>query len=222
MSKIWEIIPQSEVEETIRSRIKCYLDGFPDDIPFDFDIMMEQMLDAIRHYYLEISGIDDGANLTDSQRKEISEAVEYYRPMVQSMVSEASARYCQATMVRRNVRFNDLRLSDEQVMNEIFKAVPRYIADLKPNRDFTIEGCTAAVIKRLEELFKESNGIRKFDELKEPDIQEFNAIVDYFMPSISARVSIVETEYRKGLMEAAINKVKAESTIIAAFDKTGF
>ena len=41
MSKIWEIIPQNEVEASIRSRIKCYLDGFPDDIPFNMDIMME-------------------------------------------------------------------------------------------------------------------------------------------------------------------------------------
>lgn len=31
MSKIWEIITQREVEVTIRSRIKSYLDGFRED-----------------------------------------------------------------------------------------------------------------------------------------------------------------------------------------------
>jgi len=31
MSKIWEIITQREVEATIRSRIKSYLDGFRED-----------------------------------------------------------------------------------------------------------------------------------------------------------------------------------------------
>ena len=101
MSKIWEIIPQSEVETSIRSRIKCYLDGFPDDIPFNMDIMMERMLDAIRNYYVEINGIDYGVELTDSQLIEITEAVEHYRPMVQKMVSEASARYCREAMIRR-------------------------------------------------------------------------------------------------------------------------
>lgn len=222
MSKIWEIIPQNEVETSIRSRIKCYLDGFPDDIPFNMDIMMERMLDGIRNYYVEINGIDYGAELTDSQLIEITEAVEHYRPMVQKMVSEASARYCQKAMARRIIRFKNIRLSDEQLLNEVFKAAPHYIADLKPNGKFTQEGCTAAVIKRLKALFKESNGIRFFDELKEPEIQEFNAVVDYFMPSISVRVSIVEMEYRKGLMEAAIKKAKAESNIVAAFDKAGF
>lgn len=183
---------------------------------------MERMLDAIRNYYVEINGIDYGASLTDSQCKEISEAVEYYRPMVQRMVSEASARMLPDRMVRRIVRFKSMNLSDEQVMDEAVKAIPHYIADLKPNRDFTQEGCTAAVIRRLKELFKESNGIRWFDELKEPDIQAFNVLVDYFMPSISVRVSIAELEYRKGLMEAAIKKAKVKSNIVSAFDKAGF
>ena len=221
MSRIWEIIPQSEVEASIRIRIKCYLDGFPDDIPFNMDIMMERMLDGIRHYYFEINGIDYGTELTGSQRIEMSEAVEHYRPMVQKMVSEASARYCREALERRIIRFKNIQLSDEQVLNEVFKAIPHYIANLKP-RNFTQEGCIAAVIKRLKELFKESNGIRMFDELKEPEIQEFNTVVQYFMPSISVRVSIVEMEYRKGLVEATINKAKAESNIVAAFDKAGF
>ena len=95
------IIPQSEVEASIRSRINCYLDGFPDDIPFNMDIMMERMLDGIRNYYVEINGIDYGAELTDSQLIEITEAVEHYRPMVQKMVSEASARYCLEAIIRK-------------------------------------------------------------------------------------------------------------------------
>lgn len=222
MSKIWETITQREVEETIRRRIELYLDGFPDDIPFDFDTMTERMLDAVRHYYVEINGIGYEASLTDSQCQEISEAVEYYRPMVQRMVSEASARMLPERMVRRIVRFKSMTLSDEQVMNEVFKVVPYYIANLKPNRDFTQEGCTAAVIQQLKLLFKESNGIRMFDELKEQDMQAFNVLVDYFMPSISVRVSIAELEYRKGLMEVAINKAMAESNIVAAFGKAGF
>lgn len=183
---------------------------------------MERMLDAIRHYYVKINGIGYGASLTDSQCQEIAEAVEYYRPMVQRMVSEASARMLPDRMVRRIMRFKSMQLSDEQVMDEVVKAIPYYIADLKPNRDFTHEGCTEAVILRLKELFKESNGIGMFDELKEPDIQAFNALVDYFMPSISVRVSTAEVEYRKELMKAAIKKAGAKSNIVAAFDKAGF
>ena len=222
MSKIWEIITQSEVEATIRLHIKGYLDALPDDIPFNFDIMMERMSEVIGQYYLKINGIGYGANLTDSQCEEISEAVEHYRPMIQRMVSEACARMLPERMVRRIVRLQSLELSDEQVMDEVVKAIPHYIADLKPNRNFTHEGCTAAVIRRLKELFKESNGIRWFDELKEPDIQAFNVLVDYFTPSISVRVSIAELEYRKGLMEAAIKKAKVKSNIVSAFDKAGF
>ena len=113
-------------------------------------------------------------------------------------------------------------MSDEQVLNEAFKAVPRYLEDIKPNGDFTQEGCTAAVIKYLAFLFKLSNGIFLDYRMTEQNIQDLNAIIDYFRPLIAARVLTVETEYRKGQMEAAINKTTAESNIAAAFESAGF
>ena len=113
-------------------------------------------------------------------------------------------------------------MSDEQVLNEAFEAVPRYLEDIKPNGDFTQEGCTAAVIKHLAFLFKLRNGIFLDYKMTEQNIQDLNAIIDYFRPLIAARVLTVETEYRKGQMEAAINKTTAESNIVTAFESAGF
>ena len=114
------------------------------------------------------------------------------------------------------------RMTDNEILDEAFNAVSGYLESIRPNKDFTRQGCIDFVVKRLQQLFKYSRCVMMFAPLTEAEILEFNALVDRLMPSITERVLTVETEYRKERMEMEINKAKAGAIIVPAFNRAGF
>jgi hypothetical protein len=114
------------------------------------------------------------------------------------------------------------RMTDYDILDEASRAVSGYLDAIRPNRDFSRQGCVDFVSKRLLQLFRYSRSIMFFAPLTEAEIQEFNALIDPLMPSILERVLTVETEYRKERMEMEINKAKAGAIIVPAFNRAGF
>lgn len=113
-------------------------------------------------------------------------------------------------------------MTEDQILNEIYKAIPEYLERIKPNGDFNRQICVEAVVKNLRGLFKSSRGIGYYDKMMVRDIKELDTIIGHFYPSITDQVTAVEMRYKKEQMEAEINKTKAEAIIVPAFEGAGF
>ena len=113
-------------------------------------------------------------------------------------------------------------MTEDQILNEILKAVPEYLNLIKPDGDFNRQVCVEMVVKNLRSMFKRSRGIGYYDRMMVHDIKELDIIIGHFFPMITDRVAAVEMQYKKEQMEAAINKAKAEAIIVPAFEGAGF
>ena len=113
-------------------------------------------------------------------------------------------------------------MTEDQILNEIMKAVPEYLVQIKPGGEFNRQVCVEMVIKNLRSMFKRSRGIGYYDRMMVRDIKELDTIIGHFFPAITDRVAAVEMQYKKDQMEAAINKAKAEAIIVPAFEGAGF
>ena len=113
-------------------------------------------------------------------------------------------------------------MTEDQILNEILKAVPEYLNLIKPDGDFNRQVCVEMVVKNLRSMFKRSRGIGYYDRMMVHDIKELDIIIGHFFPMITDRVAAVEMQYKKDQMEAAINKAKAEAIIVPAFEGAGF
>ena len=114
-------------------------------------------------------------------------------------------------------------MTDNEILDETLRlAIPRYLDHIKPNKDFTKQGCIDEAIKMLEFEFRLSRRIGFFKEFTVRESDEFDALVSRLMPLMEEKASAAETEYRKELMEKGINRAKAESIIVPAFERFGF
>ena len=114
-------------------------------------------------------------------------------------------------------------MTDNEILDETLRlAIPRYLDRIKPNKDFTRQGCIDEAVKVLEFEFRFSRRIGLFKELTIQESDEFDALVSRLMPLMDEQASAAETEYRKGQMEKGINRAKAESIIVPAFERFGF
>lgn len=113
-------------------------------------------------------------------------------------------------------------MTEEQILYEALKAIPEYMERIKPDGDFNRQVCAEMAVNNLRSLFKSSRGIGYFDKMMVQDIKELDRIIRHFYPTITDRVAAVEMQYKKELMELAINKAKAEAIIIPAFERAGF
>ena len=113
-------------------------------------------------------------------------------------------------------------MTEDQILNEIMKAVPEYLVQIKPGGEFNRQVCVEMVVKNLRSMYKRSRGIGYYDKMMVRDIMELDIIIAHFFPTITDRIAAVEMEYKKGQLEAAINRAKAEAIIIPAFEGAGF
>ena len=108
-------------------------------------------------------------------------------------------------------------MTEDQILNEILKAVPEYLHLIKPDGEFNRQVCVEMVVKNLRSMFKRSRGIGYYDRMMVRDIKELDTIIGHFFPAITDRVAAVEMQYKKDQMEAAINKAKTAAIILFAF-----
>lgn len=118
------------------------------------------------------------------------------------------------------MKFEDM--TEDQILNEIMKAIPEYLKRIKPDGEFNRQICIGMVVKNLRSMFKSSRGIGYYDKMMVQDIKKLDTIVGHFFPTITDRVTNVEMQYKKGQMETAINRAKAEAMIVTAFERAGF
>ena len=113
-------------------------------------------------------------------------------------------------------------MTEDQILNEIMKAIPEYLDQIKPAGEFNRQVCVEMVVKNLRSMYKRSRGIGYYDKMMVRDIKELDIIIAHFFPAITDRVAAVEMQYKKEQMEVAINRAKAEAIIIPAFESAGF
>ena len=113
-------------------------------------------------------------------------------------------------------------MTEEQILDEVLKAVPEYLERIKPDGAFNRQICVEEVVKNLRKLFKASRGIGYYDRMMVRDIRELDTLIGHFMPLITERVSAAERQYKKEQMVTAINVAKAEAIIVPAFESAGF
>lgn len=113
-------------------------------------------------------------------------------------------------------------MTEDQILNEILKAVPEYLDRIKPDGDFNRQVCVEMVIENLRSMYKCSRGIGYYDKMIVRDIKELDTITGHFFSAITDRVAAVEMAYKKEQMEAAINKTNAEAIVGPAFTNAGF
>lgn len=113
-------------------------------------------------------------------------------------------------------------MNEDQILNIVLKAIPEYLDQIKPDREFNRQVCVGMAVKKFRYLFKSSRGIGYDDNMLVKDIKELDTMMRHYFPLITDHVKAVEIQYNKDRMEAAINKTMAEAIIIPAFEKAGF
>jgi hypothetical protein len=86
-------------------------------------------------------------------------------------------------------------MTEDQILNEILKAVPEYLHLIKPDGEFNRQVCVEIVVKNLRSMFKRSRGIGYYDRMMVRDIKELDTIIGHFFPAITDRVALAEMKY---------------------------
>lgn len=112
-------------------------------------------------------------------------------------------------------------LSEEEIINEGLRAVPEYMERIRFSGIFKLEDCVAAEVKRLENLYRTSRGLRHYSPLGEKDLQEMDAFTGYFIPFLTEETRTIQQRYLKQRRVSQINAITAKAIIPEEFKKAG-
>lgn len=116
-------------------------------------------------------------------------------------------------------KFNEL--TEDEIIDEGLRAVPEYMERIRPSGVFNLENCVKAEIKRVEQLYKSSLGIRQYAPMTKSQLQEMDAFTAHFVPKLTERTSTIQQRYMQQRRVSQINAVTASALIPEEFRKAG-
>lgn len=112
-------------------------------------------------------------------------------------------------------------LTEEEIINEGLRAIPDYLERIRTSGIFKLEDCVAAAVRRIENLYKTSRGLRQYSPLGQKELQEMDAFTGYFIPFLTESTRVVQQRYLQQRRISQINAVTATAIIPEEFKKVG-
>ena len=116
-------------------------------------------------------------------------------------------------------KFNEL--TEDEIIDEGLRAVPEYLERIRTSGVFNLENCVKAAIKRVEQLYKSSLGIRQYAPMTKSQLQEMDAFTAHFVPKLTERTTVIQQRYMQQRRVSQINAITAGALIPEEFKKVG-
>lgn len=108
-------------------------------------------------------------------------------------------------------------MEENEIIEEALKAMPTYMAGLRPMGKFDLHHCVEWLLKRVERILRAEMGIRSNAPLSRQHRQELDLALAHFEGPITERVLPIQQSYMKSRMLADINATTAKAALSAAF-----
>jgi hypothetical protein len=112
-------------------------------------------------------------------------------------------------------------MTDEEVITEAMRAARDYLEGIRSTREFKLEACVRAELKRMEVIWRHSVGIRPFEPLDKEQKAEWEKVRGMYQPRLTELTLAIQRNYVRESKVSRVNASVVKAVLPEAFKKVG-
>lgn len=112
-------------------------------------------------------------------------------------------------------------MTDEEVVREAMRAVRDYQEGIRSTREFKLEACVKAELRRIELIWRHSAGIGPFEHLDKEQKAEWDKVRAQYQPCLTELTLAIQRDYVRESKVSRVNASVVKAVLPEAFRKAG-